>query len=219
MCGEKPLPKTMFFIQSGSPPHVRGKVLRNSLKFAQYMDHPRMCGEKSSPQCGHIHFIGSPPHVRGKVSPRISIIRIALDHPRMCGEKYHGKKLVPSFKGSPPHVRGKAAHLCANDLPYRITPACAGKSHFILLMSSLIKDHPRMCGEKAIRASVRDNAPGSPPHVRGKAKLDEKHKVVYGITPACAGKSFFRVVLNINTEDHPRMCGEKITINNGNSDL
>ena len=58
--------------------------------------------------------------------------RIAAgDHPRVCGEKIFSKTTAETFTGSPPPVRGKdeLVYLCNADM--RITPACAGKRHFI----------------------------------------------------------------------------------------
>ena len=49
-----------------------------------------------------------------------------------------------------------------------ITPACAGKSHDKDKGAEGKRDHPRMCGEKAIDAGRTFAESGSPPHVRGK---------------------------------------------------
>ena len=86
MCGEKGLPTLRYSPQSGSPPHVRGKVpgIREGLER-----------------------VGITPACAGK--------RVALpvggsaleDHPRMCGEKGAGIKLSIAPMGSPPHMRGK----------------------------------------------------------------------------------------------------------------
>ena len=47
-----------------------------------------------------------------------------------------------------PHTRGKVDALeTAND-DIRITPACAGKSGYVLSRIGDNKDHPRICGEK-----------------------------------------------------------------------
>ena len=90
-----------------------------------------------------------------------------------------------------------------------ITPAYAGKSHFLVVNEILTKDHPRVCGEKmAMRKSVRLNL-GSPPRMRGKADALCKIVVQLRITPAYAGKSVIRGGLVALNEDHPRVCGEK----------
>ena len=49
-----------------------------------------------------------------------------------------------------------------------VSPAYAGKSGNCSTAGSSGEDHPRMCGEKPIRAYVKIWNEGSPPHVRGK---------------------------------------------------
>ena len=46
-----------------------------------------------------------------------------------------------------------------------------------------------MRGEKDIVAVLHGEAVGSPPHARGKGKAQYSKAAVFGITPACAGKS------------------------------
>ena len=45
--------------------------------------------------------------------------------------------------------------------------------------------------------------------MRGKVQLVIFAGVVYGITPAYAGKSIERRIISKQTKDHPRLCGEK----------
>ncbi len=70
-----------------------------------------------------------------------------------------------------------------------ITPACAGKSPVLPAISK--------CGR------------GSPPHVRGKVRLNPDRLPTTRITPACAGKSDIASRHCPEWWDHPRMCGEK----------
>ena len=127
----------------------------------------------------------------------------------MCGEKLTRKSAINCGSGSPPHVRGKDANKVLWMEKFRITPACAGKSHRRSNLHVQQGDHPRMCGEKSLLPSSPSQRMGSPPHVRGKAVKLAQYFDVTGITPACAGKSpSFRMISNKNG-DHPRMCGEK----------
>ena len=90
-----------------------------------------------------------------------------------------------------------------------ITPAHAGKSAYYTDVLQLRRDHPRVCGEKALKSWLMSGLMGSPPHVRGKAcgvPLLCQH---LGITPACAGKSRSFFVALSAALDHPRVCGEK----------
>ena len=66
-----------------------------------------------------------------------------------------------------------------------------------------------MCGEKITKVKNNQLATGSPPHVRGKARLQSKEEPKEGITPACAGKRIVKALNGTAIKDHPRMCGEK----------
>ena len=50
---------------------------------------------------------------------------------------------------------------------------------------------------------------GSPPRVRGKDSCRTPRHSARRITPACAGKSFSQGNEKPETQDHPRVCGEK----------
>ena len=151
-------------------------------------DHPRVCGEKWTMPRQATLCTGSPPRMRGKVlcrrgaagrhgitpayagkrqcaKTRYQTIR---DHPRVCGEKTLPELLTLKALGSPPRMRGKvlaalgAAHLGG------ITPAYAGKSYYSELSTFLLRDHPRVCGEKFSFTSGLGLMLGSPPRMRGK---------------------------------------------------
>ena len=66
-----------------------------------------------------------------------------------------------------------------------------------------------MCGEKPCLLTLMSTTPGSPPHVRGKAFVEQAATESRGITPACAGKSKDDQYGMTKNRDHPRMCGEK----------
>ena len=131
----------------------------------------------------------------------------------MCGEKYFFLSFRPVFQGSPPRVRGKEERDAAANSKTGITPACAGKRDRRPRPCARHQDHPRVCGEKRWRRTWQRCAGGSPPRVRGKAHhlLNDISHV--GITPACAGKRLYDIRRTILTEDHPRVCGEKIQQN------
>ena len=116
------------------------------------------------------HLLGSPPRMRGKVSsssmekPDSGITPAYAgksegcrwtwscdgDHPRVCGEKFPVASRRKSVLGSPPHMRGKAECQDLREFQLGITPAYAGKSEGGQEHRSLDRDHPRVCGEKAI---------------------------------------------------------------------
>ena len=113
------------------------------------------------------------------------------DHPRLCGEKYMQESDVSVDSG--------------------ITPAYAGKSVRTLRNSHHDQDHPRLCGEKFFCAYSRVSQSGSPPPMRGKACFDFDAKIRNGITPAYAGKRLSSARYMRYRQDHPRLCGEKLT--------
>ena len=117
--------------------------------------------------------------------------------------------------GSPPRMRGKGLHHRADRGGSGITPAYAGKRHCTAALASLCWDHPRMCGEKQSILFWNVSVQGSPPHVRGKVIDDGRGLEEPGITPACAGKSRIRAGRGAAFGDHPRVCGEKESVNDG----
>ena len=115
-------------------------------------------------------FLGITPAYAGKSSRSWRLKSHVKDHPRLCGEKYQSFFSVLLRSGSPPPMRGKADFLKACTSSARITPAYAGKRRFQHPFSSLRRDHPRLCGEKALQAEQTRRTQGSPPPMRGKAK-------------------------------------------------
>ena len=67
-----------------------------------------------------------------------------------------------------------------------------------------------MRGEKRLVLVHRKALTGSPPHARGKDDAAEQKSNLFGITPACAGKSSTLSVSMAVIRDHPRMRGEKV---------
>ena len=110
------------------------------------------------------------------------------DHPRGCGEKKGAAFDTDALRGSSPRVRGKGVE--SRPLPprRRIIPAGAGKSCFNPETAAITEDHPRGCGEKIIKASLRRAGKGSSPRVRGKGSRRRDAPTGSGIIPAGAGK-------------------------------
>ena len=127
----------------------------------------------------------------------------------MCGEQV--RILLPFHppEGSPPRVRGTAAFAEFKDPSIGITPACAGNSFAGRDTNAKGKDHPRVCGEQRLTILFLVNVGGSPPRVRGTVCGSSPSRINHGITPACAGNSFSRLVTRTASEDHPRVCGEQ----------
>ena len=67
-----------------------------------------------------------------------------------------------------------------------------------------------MCGENFHVKLIAIIRIGSPPRVRGKLSLQSARFFLQGITPACAGKTFFTCGNRNASSDHPRVCGENL---------
>ena len=93
-----------------------------------------------------------------------------------------------------------------------ITPAYAGKSSSAVCIRVDTGDHPRLCGEKSMFEIGSGSVPGSPPPMRGKATAVVLVSTPKGITPAYAGKRMSVTESAIWRQDHPRLCGEKLTV-------
>ncbi len=192
-------------------------------------DHPRVCGEQRRFARIKIYGIGSPPRVRGtekrvrkgeqkwRITPACAGNSLSVmlpppalgDHPRVCGEQFGRKSWMSSAYGSPPRVRGTVHGGPRGREGWRITPACAGKRSCGGCELGRIADHPRVCGEQAPCWPPARPSRGSPPRVRGTAKLNASATIARGITPACAGNSQTIHLLQIRQKDHPRVCGEQ----------
>ena len=106
--GEKSNSRFSPISTPGSPPHTRGKDIRQAIQ-----------------QAGH----GITPAYAGKRSLSAIAIISRRDHPRIRGEKLSAPIAGLSVAGSPPHTRGKVSLRSAVAVQRGITPAYAGKSY------------------------------------------------------------------------------------------
>ena len=164
---------------------------------------------------------GITPAYAGKSGTNTASEATGQDHPRVCGEKLQISRSRKSQRGSPPRMRGKGSPRPAPLRCARITPAYAGKSEPRRLHEHQRKDHPRVCGEKALSPLSLYLVSGSPPRMRGKVSVFLRSEDPNGITPAYAGKRAGPEAPGRQDWDHPRVCGEKLsavtsaTINQG----
>ena len=94
-----------------------------------------------------------------------------------------------------------------------ITPACAGSTNPRQSIRRDNQDHPRVCGEYYVCLGPPFLFEGSPPRVRGVLVRLCALSYWMGITPACAGSTYFPVGLPNFVRDHPRVCGEYLNVN------
>ena len=194
---------------SGIIPACAGSTRYSTTGKQGRRDHPRMCGEHLSFMAFLMVSAGSSPHVRGarhhlhKIATRHGIIPACAgstfnasfgalqnrDHPRMCGEHAQGQWAAEVRVGLSPHVRG--AHRRQPQLRQRagIIPACAGSTVEQLFLTTVIGDHPRMCGEHTDLGKIVRVQWGSSPHVRGAPYRQAVFRHRAGIIPACAGST------------------------------
>ena len=92
--------------------------------------------------------------------------------------------------------------------PSGITPAYAGKTNCHIVISPLLKDHPRVCGKNKGDIVSDDAGAGSPPRMREKRPLMALGRELNRITPAYAGKTKSSLLNLVVVQDHPRVCGK-----------
>ena len=109
-------------------------------------------------------------------------------------------------------MRGKGTGNTLRSWFNRITPAHAGKRCLSVPLQGQSQDHPRACGEKPPVGVPERRITGSPPRMRGKVDFCILGRIVNGITPAHAGKSEGAGSVHGAFQDHPRACGEKISV-------
>mgnify|MGYP000103818934 CR=1 FL=1 len=212
MCGEKRCAIVCSASEMGSPPRVRGKVPVEHFKITAQLGSPPRVRGKAVPNAAAAQVCGITPACAGKRSSMLKIKSSRRDHPRVCGEKDLMYAGYTDGTGSPPRVRGKAAILPGTRPRSGITPACAGKRVCRIDRSRETWDHPRVCGEKENAHPPILTTGGSPPRVRGKGFQGGRYRRPGRITPACAGKSYTAQQTRQKTQDHPRVCGEKVLI-------
>ena len=205
----KVLDRQIFPIIRRITPAYAGKSEIICICFAVFQDHPRLCGEKIDLLLLPTARKGSPPPMRGKVSFFVDTVIPKRITPAYAGKSSGCRCPLDSRQGSPPPMRGKDVHGFRKDAAARITPAYAGKRRCLSGSAERDWDHPRLCGEKSLYTSTYSQQPGSPPPMRGKGQSVFSTFLKRGITPAYAGKSFFRRCGRYSGQDHPRLCGEK----------
>ena len=152
-----------------------------------------MCGKNGIKIRKRDNAIGSPPRVREKLRKPEDYKTVMGDHPRVCGKNLLLFLILRQAMGSPPRVREKLAAGTPSTGEIRITPACAGKTLYDYDRLAHAKDHPRVCGKNLQQERQVQARLGSPPRVREKPVVLTQQTSVYGITPACAGKTIYNL--------------------------
>ena len=127
--------------------------------------------------------------MRGKASERVLYRLLSRITPAYAGKSTFHAINRQIATGSPPPMRGKVTVNPDGSVTHGITPAYAGKSVYTYL--------------------ILESCTGSPPPMRGKAFFRKTFFTGRRITPAYAGKRGGRLRRHCESEDHPRLCGEK----------
>ena len=172
----------------GITPAYAGKSFCVSGVEVRKRDHPRLCGEKETTNTSSMTTTGITPTYAGKREVIYGFKHVLQDHPRLCGEKIWNIKASCGKWGSPPPMRGKARKRPTGKRLEGITPAYAGKRVMLSPDPVLLRDHPRLCGEKCTQKSLILYVIGSPPPMRGKVCILLPAGANHRITPAYAGK-------------------------------
>ena len=118
--------------------------------------------------------------------------------------------VIVDHLGSPPRMRGTVKQSLEARKQFRITPADAGNRCWIIALNSMMKDHPRGCGEQVYVYGLSFEYKGSPPRMRGTGTPEGTLKAMSGITPADAGNRAMPLHSMMKLQDHPRGCGEQL---------
>ena len=172
--------------------------------------------------------LGSSPRMRGTPAPAMPSSRLsgiipayagntlcvyspaarrAGSSPRMRGTQYWRVRAV-GLHGIIPAYAGNTRAASISIWSVGIIPAYAGNTSPWPRRPANTRDHPRVCGEHTIVASVRNAPQGSSPRMRGTPMMSPSSGRMLGIIPAYAGNTSFTALHASASRDHPRVCGE-----------
>ena len=110
--------------------------------------------------------------------------------------------------GSHPRVREKHERYLTNRDLSGITPASAGKTTIHGSILIIFQYHPRVCGKNCLAPPLELSRIGSHPRKREKPFRCSIPYGATGITPACAGKTYHKLLWYEQDQDHSRVCGK-----------
>ena len=112
--------------------------------------------------------------------------------------------------GSSPHMRGTLRVGIPVRYEARIIPAYAGNTPIRTRTSTVVRDHPRICGEHRGHCQGGFHGWGSSPHMRGTRPKAFPLSEWTRIIPAYAGNTCNSRCVMEPIWDHPRICGEHL---------
>ena len=130
-------------------------------------------------------------------------------HPRVRGERGGKKTAAPYLHGSSPRARGTGPRHGALYLPPRFIPACAGNGLAPSTRQGQQTVHPRVRGERRVKADPAFLETGSSPRARGTVLDHLDCALGIRFIPACAGNGRFPLETRSDGPVHPRVRGER----------
>ena len=146
-CGEDKRSTPTTVSSSETPPRMRGRRLRSSLRSERNGNTPANAGKTLRLCSGN--------------SPR-------WKHPRECGEDACTTRPSRHSMETPPRMRGRLNVSYRVFYAFRNTPANAGKTLAKQLAKRAQRKHPRECGEDTTTGSDRTIQMETPPRMRGR---------------------------------------------------
>ena len=130
-------------------------------------------------------------------------------HPRACGERRCSRTWPNRTSGSSPRLRGTRHCPSFHGFDKRFIPAPAGNARQDARRSSVLSVHPRACGERSRRATLRSGRSGSSPRLRGTLRDQTLCPRQMRFIPAPAGNASLSPSVECLSTVHPRACGER----------
>ncbi|KFN89178.1 hypothetical protein TMUPMC115_2560 [Tetragenococcus muriaticus PMC-11-5] len=167
LCGKDFLCFLQHFVELGSPPLMRERLLRFRFLIQVLRITPAYAGKTFNHTKTAWPILGSPPLMRerlddtggdgsdlritpayaGKTNMSLYLLRLKKDHPRLCGKDLLNVDEPKKLIGSPPLMRERLRLNPYINRSFRITPAYAGKTLYTYRRLHVSRDHPRLCGK------------------------------------------------------------------------
>ena len=152
-------------------PAYAGKTYASGVACQVAQEHPRVCGENvnmhkqafvakgTSPRMrgkptitsGDDRFCRNIPAYAGKTPCCMPSSHAMAEHPRVCGENSMEHLIGICVGGTSPRMRGKPKSAAQSPLAAGNIPAYAGKTPYAKTAGNPKQEHPRVCGENALR--------------------------------------------------------------------
>ena len=211
-CGEHAVGRHRRHLQAGIIPAHAGNTANALADRWGLRDHPRACGEHHE-RTGFLRSRhGIIPAHAGNTAGTDSVFTNARDHPRACGEHLAERPFESEQAGSSPRMRGTQSGGGYIDRLVGIIPAHAGNTVPVAAGVVPEGDHPRACGEHRHWLGGACVVEGSSPRMRGTLLLEAGRLWPDGIIPAHAGNTASMAKYGLPVRDHPRACGEHLSI-------